>query len=105
MATIPEWLLLHTVVIRRYLGAGATGARFGPDEVTSCFAEDARRLIRNDDGQEVVSETTFYCLPTVATIPPESEVDVNGRTTTVIVARRRDGGGLPTPDHMEVSLK
>jgi hypothetical protein len=44
-------------------------------------------------------------MPDTADIPPESEVDVNGRTTSVIVFHKHDGGGLPTPDHVEVALK
>lgn len=105
MGEIPPNLLRHTVTVRRYLGAGAAGARYDTPEQVPCFVDDARRLVRDNDGREVVSETTFYAAPTLAEIPVESEVDVNGRTTTVIVTKKRDGGGLPTPDHWEVSLK
>lgn len=105
MGTIPEDMLVHTVTVRRYLGTGATGAVFAAADTLACFVEDSRRLVRDNDGNEVVSETTFYAMPDTADIPPESEVDVNGRTTTVIVFRNRDGGGLPTPDHVEVNLR
>lgn len=111
MGTIPENMLVHTVIVRRYTGDSATGAVFAAAETVPCLVEDSRRLVRSDSGQEVVSETTFYAMPGTAYIPPESEVDipviagVSARTTTVIVFKNRDGGGLPTPDHVEVNLK
>lgn len=103
MAVIPAWLLRHTAVIEPYEGTGPAGPVYGAAVTVSCFAEDRRRLVRSDTGTEVVSETTLYCPPgTVA--PAESRVTVNGRQTSVIVTRNRDGGGLPTPDHVEVTL-
>lgn len=104
MGSIPGFLLVHTVVTRRYLGAGPAGAVLAAPDTITCMVEDARRLVRDDNGREVVSETTIYHQLSDAEIPAESEVDVNGRTTTVIKARRCDGGGLPTPDHWEVNL-
>lgn len=105
MGTIPANMLVHTVVVRRYTGAGATGPTYAAAATVACLVEDVRRMVRDNDRREVLSETTFYCLPDEPYIPPESEVDVNGRTTTVIVAKNRDGNGLPTPDHWEVNLK
>ncbi|MCO1575028.1 hypothetical protein M8C13_04545 [Crossiella sp. SN42] len=104
MASVPAWLLRHTATIEPYLGTTGTGPRFGPPEQVRCFADDKRRLVRSATGTEVVSETTLYC-PPGTTAPPESRVTVQGRATTVIAAHQRDGGGLPTPDHVEVVLK
>jgi len=104
MVTIPEWALVHEVVVRRYLGAGATGPRYAAAETLPCLVEDKRRLVRDTNGREVLSSTTFRCMPDIVEIPVESEVDVFGRTTTVIVSARQQADPLPTPDHWEVSL-
>ncbi|HZM83828.1 MAG TPA: hypothetical protein VFC19_49550 [Candidatus Limnocylindrales bacterium] len=104
MAAIPTWLLRHPAIIEPYQGNSPSGPVYGLPVHIRCFAEDQRRLVRDDQGTEIISETTLYCpLSTVA--PAESRVTVAGRVSTVIVARRRDGAGLPTPDHLEVSVR
>jgi hypothetical protein len=91
------------MVVEPYLGQGAAGPLYGPAVAVACFVDDGRKLVRNELGEQVVSESTVYCrLETVA--PPKSRVTVGGRQSLVIVAKRRDGGGLPTPDHLELAL-
>lgn len=103
MGALPAFLLRHTVTIEPYQGAGANGPIYGAPVVVPCFIDDTRRMVRGPSGTEVVSEAAVYCaLSTVA--PAESRVTANGRVATVIIAKRRDGGGLPTPDHLEVML-
>lgn len=103
MSEIPGWLLRHTVTLEPYLGQSAAGPKYGPAVTVACFVDDTRRLVRNELGDQVISETTLYCvLDTDA--PTKSKVTVNGRQAWVIIAKRRDGGGLPTPDHLEVAL-
>lgn len=100
---IPGWLLRHQVVIEPYLGHTATGPSYGPGVTVRCFVEDARRKVRNEVGEEVISQSTMYCrLETI--VPPKSRVTRNGREAFVITAKDRDGGGLPTPDHLELAL-
>lgn len=100
---IPGWMRRHTVTIESYLGHSATGPRYGPGVTVRCFVDDSRRLVRNDAGEQVVSESTVYCRLGI-TAPPKSRVNVRGREAFVITAKRRDGGGLPTPDHLELTL-
>jgi hypothetical protein len=96
-------LLRHEVTIEPYLGQSAAGPRYGPPVTVRCFADDARRLVRNEAGEQVVSESTVFCrLSTTA--PPKSRVNVFGREAFVITAKRRDGGGLAVPDHLELAL-
>lgn len=109
MAAVPDFLLGHRVTIEPYEGEGAYGPTFGT-AVTNvpAFVEDRRRLVRDRNGDEVVSETTVIVKPTV-TCPAESRVTVwpgtsRQRTARVVVASRHDGGGLPTPDHLEIAL-
>lgn len=106
MGVIPGHLLRHTITIEPYQGEGGSGPVYGPGVEVRCFREDSRKLVRNQLGEQVVSESQAYCLPgTVA--PPKSRVTIPGsnpRTAFVIQAKDRDGGGLPTPDHVELVL-
>lgn len=104
MGAIPGFLLRHSASIEPYLGAGAHGPLYGPAVTVRCFVEDKRRRVRNPSGDEVISGATLYC-PLATAAPPGSRVTVNGRASIVIDALRRDGGGLPTPDHLEVLLQ
>ncbi|MGH3323259.1 MAG: hypothetical protein ACRDOV_02370, partial [Streptomyces sp.] len=81
------------------------GPVYGAAVPVRCFRDDKRRLVRGLDGSEVVSETTLY-MRLVEVCPVGSRVTLDdGRVTTVITSARRDGGGLPTPDHLEVTLR
>ncbi len=106
MGVIPGFLMVHTITIEPYQGEGGSGPVYGAPVSVRCFREDSRKLVRNQLGEQVVSESQAYCPPgTVA--PPKSRVTINGtnsRTAFVIQAKDRDGGGLPTPDHVEVVL-
>lgn len=101
---IPAFLLTHTVWVEPFLGNSATGPRYGPASEVRCFVEEKTRLVRDPGGEEVTSSSTFYARPT-AVCPAKSRVTLpSGRKTTVIEALRQEGGGLPTPDHLEVRL-
>ncbi len=102
---MPGWLRRHRVDIEPYLGASAYGPRYGPVVArVRGFLDEQTRMVRAADGSQAVSSSTFYCLLSVDA-PPGSRVTLpDGRKTTVIVALRRDGKGLPTPDHLEVQL-
>jgi hypothetical protein len=101
---LPGFLKRHSLTVQPYLGPGAYGPQYGPAFTVKGFRDDARRLVRAPSGDEVISETTFYCDLGV-TIPPESLVLVGSRSTTVITVKTRDPGGLPAPQHLEVILK
>lgn len=100
---IPRALLRHTATVEAYEGETAVGPSYATATTVRCFIDDKRRMVRSPGGVEVLSTTTIYCLPGT-TIPPESRVTVNGRTTTVIDTHDHDSNGLPTPDHVEVNL-
>ena len=107
MATLPGWLLRHTVTIETYEGDSAYGPRYATGVAVRCFLEQKTRTVRDREGQEVVSSGTFYARldEAQAVCPAESRITLpDGTTTTVIAALAHDGGGLPTPDHLEVQL-
>ncbi|MCM2394359.1 hypothetical protein [Streptomyces albipurpureus] len=101
---IPGFLLRHEVTVEPYLGDSAYGPQYGPAASLRCFLDEQTRTVRSKEGQEVISSGTFYARLD-AVCPAESRVTLpTGRQTTVIAALRRDGGGLATPDHLEVQL-
>lgn len=104
MGGLPEFLLVHTVQVEPFEGEGPFGKEYGEVVPVRCFVDDKRRLVRSATGAEVVSESTFYA-PLETVCPVDSKVTVNGRETIVLAASRRDGGGLPVPDHLEVALQ
>ena len=102
---IPGFLLRHTVTVEPYLGTGAYGAQYGPSVALKCLRDDDRKLVRSPEGEEVLTRASLYCLPT-ANVPIHSRVTLqDGQQGTVFATRLFDGGGLATPNHLEVSLK
>lgn len=107
MAKLPAWLLTHTVTVEAYEGDSAYEPQYAAPVTVRCLLEQKIRTVRNREGQEVVSSGTFYARldEAQAICPAESRITLpDGSTTLVIAALPRDGGGLPTPDHLEVQL-
>lgn len=101
---IPGFLLRHTAAIEPYLGTGPSGPKYGPAATVRCFTDERTRVIRSPDGDEVTSSATVYARPDTV-CPVKSRVTLaSGRRTTVMAALNRNGGGLPTPDHLEIQL-
>jgi hypothetical protein len=102
----PQYLLVHTVSVQPFTGNRSHGPTYGPSITHPCFIEHGNQLILSKEGKEIVATSTVY-LPLAAEsdFPIDSLVTVNGRPSTVVDVKRRDGGGLPTPDHLEVILR
>lgn len=98
----------HEVVIEPFLGSGAYGDRFGPQFTALAAIDDTTRQAVDATGVEVVSSTTVVFPRPVGHIAPGSRLTLpvthGGRTAHVIACRVADGGGQPTPDHVEVNL-
>jgi hypothetical protein len=107
MAGIPPWLLNRMgqdVSVEPYAGAGAYGPTYDPPATVRALVEHKRKLVRGKDGQEVVSETTIRMQLDVA-CPVDSRVTLSdGTKSTVLTAKPIDGGTLPVPSHLEVTL-
>jgi hypothetical protein len=74
-----------SVTVEPYLGTGAFGDAYGPAVTVACRKEAVRQLVRNSDGQEVVSEATIYAAPEYeASFRNGSLVTIDGRTSTVL---------------------
>ncbi|MET7759736.1 hypothetical protein ABZT27_34305 [Streptomyces sp. NPDC005389] len=104
LTVLPAFMLGHRVTVEPYLGAGAYGPKFGPPVPVRCFLDEETRTVRAPSGQEVTSSSTVYARPGLV-CPAESRVTLpDGRVTRVIARLDRSGGGMPTPDHVEVHL-
>lgn len=107
MAVIPAFLLRQEVTVAAYQGDSAYGPRYAAPVAVRCFLEQKTRTVRDKEGQEAVSSGTFYARldEAEAACPAESKVTLpDGTQTLIIAALPHRGGGLPTPDHLEVQL-
>ena len=99
----------HEVIVEPFLGSGAYGDKYGPEYTALAAIDDRTRQVVNRDGVEVVSQTTVVFPRPVGYIQPGSRITLpathGGRTSRVIACRVADGGGQPTPDHVEVNLE
>lgn len=91
-----RWAYPSTVTVERYAGQGPYGPSYDDAATVRCNVETVRRLVRDVDGREAVSETTLTIGPDVAELPAESRVTVDGTITTVITAGISDAplGGI-----------
>lgn len=104
LTTLPSFMLAHRVTVEAYAGESAYGPRYGAPATVACFLDEQTRVVRAPDGQDVTSTSTLYARPGLV-CPPESRVTLpDGRVTRVIARLDRSGGGMPTPDHVEVQL-
>ncbi|WP_113699182.1 hypothetical protein [Nonomuraea lactucae] len=104
MGSLPSYLLRHTVTVEPSIEQGTFEPLYGPPVTVTCFVDDRLQKILNNEGEEIVARTVIY-MPLDTTCPPGSRVTMTGRQAQVLAALRRDGGGLPTPDHLEVALQ
>lgn len=98
---------VHTATVQTKTGTGSRGDIFAPASAPiPCFTDDSRKLVRDKDGQQIVSESTLYTYPANATLfTPGSKVTIGtGRTAIVIRVNVNDSGDLDLPDHVAVSL-
>ena len=105
---LAQWWV-HTTDVQRFTQTGAEGDEWDAvDEALPCFISDKRRLVRAANGEQVIAETTVLYPKSTPDIPVDSLITLpalfGGRTSTVLSVSRHDGGGLPTPDHLEVAI-
>lgn len=107
-----EDFYVHTATLETFTGTDGYGRdqfagtiTLSPTDTYGCFIEQKRRMVRDKDGAEVISETTLYTQPAVAALcTPGSRVTYRGIESRVITASLFDSGGLELPDHTLVAL-
>ena len=78
-------LLKDSVTIESYLGEGAYGPSYGDPVTFHCDMDPTRRLVRNGNGEEVVSSGSFSLHPDDADLfTPQSRLTIGGKTTALI---------------------
>lgn len=102
---LADWYV-HTAQVEMFLGVNGYGEDiFAAPVSVVCFLDDARKLVRNKDGEQVVSETTLATFPVNAPLfTADSKVTVNGAESRVIKTKVGDSGDLDLPDYVAVSL-
>lgn len=102
---IPRRYFVHEISVEPYGGESSTGSLYGAPVVVRCFLDEQTRAVRAPGGEQTTSTSTAYADLT-AVAPPLSRITLpDGRTTTVIQAKRRDGQRLGTPNHLEIQLE
>lgn len=96
---------VHTVTVETKTGTGAYGDVYAEPVDVDCWLEPKRRLVRNKDGQEVLSSSFLSCpVPEEPKFVPDSKVTHNGHTALVIGVNTLTSGALQLPDHLEIDL-
>lgn len=108
--SINRWFV-HTVTVETFQDVNGYGAAIYAAPVilappNGCWVDNARKIVRNKDGVEVVSETTIATAnANAALFPPDSRVTVDGVASTVIKTNQGGSGSLNLPtDHTEINL-
>lgn len=104
---------VHDIVIRRYTGATSYGPGYDDPVTVQGWVRDGTKLIAGPNGEQLMSSAQVALPPSTDYVPVESEVTLptqfaapgQTRTTRVISSSRADGGGLPTPDHLQLILE
>jgi hypothetical protein len=98
-------LFIHTASVETFLGTGAYGDTYAAPVTVQGFLDDGVVLVRTGTSEQLEQKSIFYAaLSDAAVFVPDSRVTVNGRVAWVASVRRRDGGTLGLPDHVEVDL-
>jgi hypothetical protein len=96
---------VHTLTVETLTGAGALGDVYAAPVSVPGWLEDKRRLVRDKNGQEVVSSSFFSCDNThLSKFTPDTKVTISGRTAFVIGVANYTSGSLDLPDHLEIDL-
>ncbi|WP_280273377.1 hypothetical protein [Nocardia wallacei] len=98
----------HMPLVRRYSGSGAAGSVFDQPIAERGNVAVKNQMVRDSSGDEVVASASISFPPSVAAIPPGSEVtlpsEFGGRTTKV-VAVSASAAGPPFPDTQVIYLE
>lgn len=97
---------VNTGSVQTYLGSNAFDGQLADAVDVACWVEDGVKLVRNAQGDEVVSTSTvFGALTDADKFAVGSNFTYNGRISTVIDVTRFDSGSLDLElDHFEAHL-
>jgi head-tail adaptor len=100
MSNVPAWLLRHTCTVEPYQGWALYGA---PYELQCFIAENLAAA--GPTGTERIAQITIVARKD-ADVPAGSRITLgDGRRGYAAAVAVHDGGGFPTPDHMEIAMQ
>jgi hypothetical protein len=103
----------HQILIRRWVGNDGYVDLYDPPTGSTPtpvlgFVRDGTKLVVGTGGKTLTSSAQVALPAGTAYVPVNSEVTLpaqfGSRTSVVLVASVGDGGGQPTPDHIELAL-
>jgi len=101
---IPGFMMRHVVEVEPFLGTNAQGEVYGTKTEVKCHYAEKIQMVRNAQGEEVGSSSSYITLPTHR--PPE-----NSRVTTptgvvakVIAVENNTWPGMDVPANSKVYL-
>ncbi len=101
MGQIPLFLLRHTVTVEPYLG---TWGSYGPGVPLRCHVDRKIRTATSSAGVTRTATITILARRG-ATVPEGSRITLaDGTRGYAEAVADHDGGGLPTPDHLEIAM-
>lgn len=97
---LPAFLLTHTVTVSPYASWSVYGAPFA----LRCAIGERLANASTQTGIERVAQLTLVAMPD-AVVPAGSRITLaDGREGYASAVARHSGGGLPTPDHVEIAV-
>ena len=107
-ATDLDGFFIHQVTVKRWQGVTGRGPSYAATTTPMGWVDDEQRLVRDADGNEVVSSTSVFLPATEANVPPKSLVTLpavfGGGERPVLASSRAESGALDLPDHIELNL-
>lgn len=105
MGRVPPALLRHRITVEP---ATATWGTYGPARAVRCFLDEkiatSAAMGTTAAGGERITRFTAIADPDEV-LPEGSKVTLgDGRVGYIVASARHDGGGLPTPDHVEAEI-
>ena len=84
----PNFLFIHTVTLRRFLGAGMSGNNYGEPETIRCRVELSQKKFKvqgttGGANQEVIASGTIY-MPAGSRLEPQSMIQCGSRAFSVL---------------------
>lgn len=99
---LPGVLTRQTVEVEPYEGSGAYGETYGAKRTVQCRRDNTRRVVRDADGNEVVSEVTLWVRADEVLHPEDRVTLPTGHVTRVLASKAHQG--LSRTAEREVTL-
>jgi len=99
----PKFLFPHSAKYREEGGAYGDWGEW--QDIKDCYMEYKRELVRDDEGDEIVSEATMYLPADGPEISTESQVEYDGDQRLVISTQKHDNALTGQTNHIEVVLE